>query len=87
MSSSLLSQPLAVANQQTNSKSKGSYGPVFAVLSVIIVVAVISCAISRLCARKLGKEKATTSTRAHAVHDVESPEVNHAVEPKPDKPA
>ncbi|RCV08004.1 hypothetical protein SEVIR_1G296100v4 [Setaria viridis] len=46
------------AHPSTAASSKGSFGPVFAVLSVISVLAVAACVVGRLCGRRLSRKKA-----------------------------
>ncbi|OVA16999.1 hypothetical protein BVC80_9043g43 [Macleaya cordata] len=48
--------PNAVTTQPT-SHSKGSFGPVFAVLAVVIVLSAIACFIGQLCARRFSHPK------------------------------
>ncbi|GJM86586.1 hypothetical protein PR202_ga02457 [Eleusine coracana subsp. coracana] len=43
--------------QPSTAASKGSFGPVFAVLAVICFLAVAACVIGRLCGRRFSKKK------------------------------
>lgn len=44
--------PTAVSNQPSSHHSNGSYGPVFIVLAILLVVSVIGCFLGRLCNRR-----------------------------------
>ncbi|XP_062222258.1 uncharacterized protein LOC133921417 [Phragmites australis] len=44
--------------QPATAASKGSFGPVFAVLAVISFLAVAACVVGRLCGRRLSKKSA-----------------------------
>uniref|UniRef100_A0A0A9E3S5 Uncharacterized protein n=1 Tax=Arundo donax TaxID=35708 RepID=A0A0A9E3S5_ARUDO len=44
--------------QPSTAASKGSFGPVFAVLAVISFLAVAACVVGRLCGRRFSKKKA-----------------------------
>ncbi|KAF5195664.1 hypothetical protein FRX31_014754 [Thalictrum thalictroides] len=55
-----LSPPVVVYPNQvtpTSSHSKGSFGPVFIVLAVIIVLSAFACCLSQLCARRMSHSK------------------------------
>ncbi|KAK4423827.1 hypothetical protein Salat_1965600 [Sesamum alatum] len=53
-----MSQPLeaypnpVMRSQPTSSNSNGSFGPVFIVLAVIVVVSAVACVLGRLCSRR-----------------------------------
>ncbi|KAK4429832.1 hypothetical protein Salat_1283900 [Sesamum alatum] len=49
-----------MTTQPDSSHSNGSFGPVFAVLAVIVVVSTVACVLGRLCSRRQhrGKEAA-----------------------------
>ncbi|ERN06680.1 hypothetical protein AMTRI_Chr01g134980 [Amborella trichopoda] len=53
------------------SHSKGSFGPVFAVLSVITVLGALACILGRFCARRHSKHK---HNRDHTYHVNKDPE-------------
>ncbi|PAN07827.1 hypothetical protein GQ55_1G358400 [Panicum hallii var. hallii] len=46
------------AHPSTAAASRGSFGPVFAVLAVIAFLAVAACVVGRLCGRRLSRRKA-----------------------------
>ncbi|XP_031495634.1 uncharacterized protein LOC116261143 [Nymphaea colorata] len=52
--------------------SKGTFGPVFAVLAVITVLAAIACCIGRLCARRYSRPKTRHDRTFDARADPES---------------
>jgi hypothetical protein len=52
------SNALLRAHPSAAASPKGSFGPVFAVLSVISVLAVAACVAGRLCGRRLSRRKA-----------------------------
>ncbi|CAL9768011.1 unnamed protein product [Musa acuminata subsp. burmannicoides] len=49
----------------SSSDSKGSFGPVFIVLGVIAVLAIIACVAGRLCARLMSEPKSGSRRRHH----------------------
>lgn len=44
--------PTPITSQPNSSRSNGSFGPVFVVLAVIIVVSAVACVLGRLCGRR-----------------------------------
>ncbi|OEL33807.1 hypothetical protein BAE44_0005173 [Dichanthelium oligosanthes] len=46
------------AHPSSAASSRGSFGPVFAVLAVISVLAVAACVVGRVCGRRLSRKKA-----------------------------
>ncbi|KAJ4782499.1 transmembrane protein [Rhynchospora pubera] len=57
---STFAQPMVYPNvipTHPPSNSKGSFGPVFVVLSVIAVLAIVACLISRFCSRRMSRSK------------------------------
>ncbi|CAN6483734.1 unnamed protein product [Victoria cruziana] len=70
--------------------SKGSFGPVFAVLAVITVLAAIACCVGRLCARRYSRPKARHDRTFDARADPESGKMrpaDHNKHPKETKVA
>ncbi|KAF8729714.1 hypothetical protein HU200_017674 [Digitaria exilis] len=57
--SSSSSNAILRAHPSNAAASRGSFGPVFAVLAVISVLAVAACVVGRLCGRRLSRKKAT----------------------------
>ncbi|KAL0357922.1 UNVERIFIED_CONTAM: hypothetical protein Scaly_1477900 [Sesamum calycinum] len=55
-----------MTTQPDSSHSDGSFGPVFAVLAVIVVVSTVACVLGRLCSRRhhRGKEAAHKTPKA-----------------------
>ncbi|XP_058087606.1 uncharacterized protein LOC131234692 [Magnolia sinica] len=56
---------------EPSSHSKGSFGPVFIALSVIIVLAMLACCLGRLCSRRFSHPKAKHGRAAHGKGDLE----------------
>ncbi|KAL2233617.1 uncharacterized protein LOC105156608 [Sesamum indicum] len=70
-----MSQPLeaypnpVMRSQPTSSNSNGSFGPVFIVLAVILVVSAVACVLGRLCSRR--------HHRGKEVHHHHNPKANN----------
>ncbi|KAK2977752.1 hypothetical protein RJ640_016141 [Escallonia rubra] len=61
--------PNTVTRQQPSHNSNGSFGTVFIVLAVIIVISAIACFLGRLCNRRFNQSKA--NKQKQAVHPKE----------------
>ncbi|KZV24430.1 hypothetical protein F511_24225 [Dorcoceras hygrometricum] len=67
--------PAPITTQPSSSHSNGSFGPVFVVLAVIIVVSAVACVLGRLCGRRRHPPK-------HAGHSTKAQKPNHVLGPK-----
>ncbi|KAK3017102.1 hypothetical protein RJ639_006952 [Escallonia herrerae] len=56
--------PNTVTRQQPSHNSNGSFGTVFIVLAVIIVISAIACFLGRLCNRRFNQSKANKQKQA-----------------------
>lgn len=65
---STFTQPMGYPNvipAHPPSNSKGSFGPVFVVLTMIAVLAVVACLISRFCSRRISRSKLDLMDRSY----------------------
>ncbi|MCL7041264.1 hypothetical protein MKW94_012955 [Papaver nudicaule] len=49
--------PNTVTGQPASHRSRGSFGPVFAVLAVVVVLSAVACIIGQICARRFSHSK------------------------------
>ncbi|CAK7332673.1 unnamed protein product [Dovyalis caffra] len=62
--------PNTVTRQTPSSHSNGSFGTVFIVLAVIVVISAIACCLGRICNKRLNKQKANNKTNLqHSQHN------------------
>jgi hypothetical protein len=57
--------PIVIPTHPPPSNSRGSFGPVFAVLSIIAVLAVVACLISQFCSRRMARSKLDSMDRSY----------------------
>lgn len=60
----------SIMHAQPATTSKGSFGPVFAVLAVISVLAVAACIVGRLCGRRLSRKKSSADQQFYGSNAV-----------------
>ncbi|CAJ2636459.1 unnamed protein product [Trifolium pratense] len=57
--------PKTVTNQPSPHHSNGSFGTVFIVLAIILVISVVACFLGRLCNRRYNKNNDNNQSRQH----------------------
>ncbi|KAJ6898184.1 hypothetical protein NC652_024876 [Populus alba x Populus x berolinensis] len=64
--------PNTVARQASSSHSNGSFGTVFIVLAVIVVISAIACCLGRICNKRLNKQKVNNNklSQQHSQHNL-----------------
>ncbi|KAL9353273.1 hypothetical protein Peur_055953 [Populus x canadensis] len=62
--------PNTVARQAPSSHSNGSFGTVFIVLAVIVVISAIACCLGRICSKRQNKQKVNNNKQnlQHSQH-------------------
>ncbi|MCL7044340.1 hypothetical protein MKW94_030122 [Papaver nudicaule] len=57
--------PNTVTGQPASHHSRGSFGPVFVVLAVVVVLSAVACIIGQICARRFSHSKHQQNKNSH----------------------